>query len=247
MTSHENWWDTLMPWLDSVRVSVGESVWSGCQPSDGDIDMESAEGPILVRSISGGDSLHHRRTLAACAEYVLDLLLVADLLTHRVEWSIEAPLLRAIQPSSFPRAGVALPLEARWKVEWRTDTGPLVHTSGESGRGVEAHWGRGRQRGTHAWRLCKQGTQVLFAACHEPARPHRQIKTTSALMQEGRYTVRVTGDGYFDYWMLDPAHSPAPLRLGTERVEVGQGWGFVRLEHGRETTYGALRKDWGKP
>lgn len=246
MSPPESWWESVKPWLDSVRVSVGEQTWTGYRPSDGRIDLESAEGPILVRSVSGGDGPNFRRTLAACEEYVLDLTFVADLLSHTVEWAIEAPLLKAVQPRSFPRSGVSLPLEARWAVEWRTDTGPLVRTSGESCRGVESRRERGNKRGVQVWALRRSGAQVLFTACHEPAERAR-VKDVSAIMEEGRYTVRVGGNQFFDYWMLDPVHAPSPLHIGEERVEVGQGWGYVRLEHGREKAYGSLRQDWGTP
>ena len=245
MNPGPTWWETLMPWLDSVRTTSGERVWTGWAPADGGIDMECEEGPIVVRSISGGEGPHFRRTLAACAEYVMDLSLVSDLLTRTVEWSVEAALLRPVRPSSFPRAGAALPLESRWAVEWRTDTGPLVRTSGESGRGMVARRRRGERRGSQVWSLSMAGAQVFFTACHEPAERPR-VKSTSTLVEDGRFTARVTGEGYFDYWMLDPTHSPAPLRTDEGPVEVGSGWGFVRLEHGRETTYGALRKDWGR-
>jgi hypothetical protein len=241
MSPGDSWWETLMPWLDSVRVSVGDAEWTGCRPADGAVEMEDADGPALVRSVSGGDGPYFRRTWAACAEYALDLVLVSDLLSHTVVWSIEAPLLKAVRPPSFPRPEVALPLESRWAVEWRTDTGPRVRTSGESKRGIEARWGRCEERKTQAWRLSRRGSEVSFIACHEPGERSR-VRSLSAFMERDRYTVRVSGTGYFDYWMLDPAHAPEPLRVGEDRAAVGSGWGFVRLEKGRETGYGSLRK-----
>jgi hypothetical protein len=241
MSPGENWWETLMPWLDAIRVSIGGVAWSGCQPSEGVVNVDSAEGPITIRSIFGGTGPYHRRTQAACAEYALDLFLVSDLLPHTVEWSVTAPLLKPVRPTSFPRPGVPLPLESRWAVEWRTDTGPLVRTSGESRRGVLSNWDRDEAAKTQSWKLSRRGDEVLFLACHEPGERVR-VRSLSAVMEWGRYTVRVTGGKFFDYWMLDPAHAPEPLRVGGERTEVGSGWGFVRLERGKETAYGSLRK-----
>ena len=144
----------------------------------------------------------------------------------------------------MPRPGIALPLEARWIIEWRASSGPWIRTSGENGRGIEADWDRYENPHAERWRIRRRGDGAILVACHEPIE-HRRVQATFTLVQDDRYTVRVTGDGFFDYWMLDPAHTPAPLRLDDERIEVGNGWGFVRLEHGRETTYGALRRDWG--
>ena len=245
MSEHEGWWETLKPWLDSVRVSADGEEWSGLNPPEGVIDMEGEEGPIVVRSVSGGNAPRFRRTLVSCVEYTLDLLLILDVKVRVMEWAVEAPVLRAIQPPTFPRAKTALPLEARWIVEWHHPAGPTVRTSGESGRGTVGRWGRKNNPRRQRWSIARQEAQSLFVVCHEPAeRPG--VHGAFALVQDGRYTVRVTGDGFFDYWMLDPEHTPAPLNLGASRVEVGSGWGFVRLERGRETTYGALRQDWGR-
>jgi hypothetical protein len=247
MRNAPKWWDTLQPWLDSIRVSTGGPVWTGCEPAHARIDMDSEEGPIRVRSISGGEEVRFRRTFAVCAEYVLDLTAVTSPKLQTMEWSVCGSFMKPIQPPTFPREGSDLPLEAQWIVEWTTLAGPKVRTSGESGRGTVARWNRSEQPHSECWSLVRRATSTLFTVVHEPkSRP--RVQATFALVQNEQYTVRVTGNGFFDYWMLDPAHTPAPLRLSEDRVlEVGTGWGFVRLEHGRETAYGALRRDWGMP
>jgi hypothetical protein len=247
MRSPQKWWDALMPWLDSIHVSDGESAWTGCEPGCGRMDMDSEEGPILVRSVSGGEETRFRRTFAVCPEYVLDLTTVSSSQAQPWEWSLSASFMKSVQPAAFPREGSSLPLEARWVVDWTPLAGPKIRTSGESARGTIARWSRSEQAHAESWNLVRKANSTLFTVVHEPAERPR-VQATFALVQIEQYTVRVTGNGFFDYWMLDPAHSPAPLRLSDDRIlEVGTGWGFVRLEHGRETAYGALRRDWGAP
>jgi hypothetical protein len=241
------WWDALLPWLHAVRISAGGPVWTGCDPADTHIDLDSEEGPIMVRSVSGGEAVRFRRTFAVCPEYILDLAFFLSPKVQPVEWSLKASHMKPLQPLAFPREGADLPLEARWVIEWTTLAGPRVRTSGESARGTIARWNGSERPHTECWSLIRKAHSTLFTAIHEPTERPR-VQATFALMQEEQYTVRVTGNGFFDYWMLDPAHTPAPLRLSDDRMlEVGTGWGFVRLEHGKETAYGALRRDWGLP
>ncbi len=246
VNSEPVWWEILLPWLDAIAFAADGVAWTGFAPAHSVIDLSDTEGPVMVRSMSGGheEGAGFRRTLAACSEYLLDAALITPAQPGRMDWTLFAPLLRPLHPKALPRDGASLPLESRWSVEWRTDTGPLVHTGGEIGRGSDAVRLRGTNDSNRAWTLSKEGRQGQYTACHEPA-ARKRVQASFTLVQGGRYTIRVTGDGFFDYWMLDPAHTPAPLHFGEERVEVGCGWGFVRLERGRETTYGALRRDWG--
>jgi hypothetical protein len=244
MSDGKSWWNILSPWLNAVRLSADGVLWTGFDSLESRTDLERSEGPIYVRSVSWGERPLFRRTLASCAEYVLDIASLSGVLVHTMEWSVKTSLLHPIQPPALPLTGAPLPLEARWIMEWRTPSGLKVRTSGESGRGTLAEWRSQSDPHSERWSVQRRGTDEFFTACHEPAERPR-VQATFTLSQKGQFTVRVTGDGFFDYWMLDPAHTPSPLQINGETMEIGAGWGFVRLERGKEAAYGALRRDWG--